>query len=146
MNVQGVGSYIRRQREASRLSLSKMSGLAGVSIPYLSQVERGLRRPSADILQAIAKALRISAETLYVQAGILEARPAGHVPDAIMADPVITLAQKRALVQIYEAFLADAEPEAKAAPTEAAPAAPVRTAARSRSGHRSKATSSRKEV
>jgi transcriptional regulator with XRE-family HTH domain len=139
MNVQGVGSYIRRQREASRLSLSKVSGLAGVSIPYLSQVERGLRRPSADILQAIAKALRISAETLYVQAGILEARPAGDVPAAIMSDPVITLGQKRALIQIYEAFLADAEsatePEGPAPAT--APAAP---ASRPRSTRGSTAT------
>jgi transcriptional regulator with XRE-family HTH domain len=154
MNVQGVGSYIRRQREASRLSLSKVSGLAGVSIPYLSQVERGLRRPSADILQAIAKALRISAETLYVQAGILEARPAGDVAAAIMADPVITLGQKRALVQLYEAFLADAEPAAADVP--APPTTPsVKPGGRAktpvvRGPHpaplRPPATSSRKEV
>src|SRR5438094_2987581 len=104
MNVQQVGSYIRNQRESARLSLSKLSALAGVSIPYLSQVERGLRRPSADILQAIAKALRISASTLYVQAGILEDQPVADVAAAIMGDPTISERQKQALVQIYEAF------------------------------------------
>ncbi len=109
MNVQQLGSYIRRQRQGSRLSLSKVSGLAGVSIPYLSQVERGLRKPSAEILQAIAKALRISAETLYVEAGILDARPAVDVPAAILADPALTPGQRRALVQIYDAFRAEAE-------------------------------------
>jgi transcriptional regulator with XRE-family HTH domain len=108
VNVQQVGSYIRRQRQGSRLSLSKVSGLAGVSIPYLSQVERGLRKPSAEILQAIAKALRISAETLYVEAGILDARPAADVPAAIMADPTLTPGHKQALVQIYDAFRAEA--------------------------------------
>jgi transcriptional regulator with XRE-family HTH domain len=82
--------------------------LAGVSIPYLSQVERGLRRPSADILQAIARALRISAETLYVQAGILEERPVADVTAAIMSDPTISERQKQALVQIYEAFRLEA--------------------------------------
>ena len=70
MKVRELGSFIRNQRMNARLSLRGLSVLAGVSIPYLSQVERGLRRPSADILQAIAKALRISAETLYVQAEI----------------------------------------------------------------------------
>src|SRR5205823_7504042 len=81
-----------------------MSRLAGVSIPYLSQVERGLRKPSAEILQAIAKGLRISAETLYVQAGILEEKPASDVATAVMADLFITESQKKALMQIYEAF------------------------------------------
>jgi len=104
MNVQQVGSYIRNQRESARLSLSKLSGLAGVSIPYLSQIERGLRRPSADILASIAKALRISAETLYVQAGMLEDRPTPDVATAILGDPAITERQKQALLQIYEAF------------------------------------------
>src|SRR5438034_1307842 len=104
MNVREVGSFIRNQRLGARLSLKKMSGLAGVSIPYLSQVERGLRKPSADILQAIAKGLRISAETLYVQAGILEERPAPDVATAIMADVSITESQRQALFQIYRAF------------------------------------------
>lgn len=104
MNVREVGSFIRNQRLGARLSLSKMSGLAGVSIPYLSQIERGLRKPSADILQAIAKGLRISAETLYVQAGFLEERPAADVATAIMSDPTITEGHKQALIRIYQAF------------------------------------------
>src|SRR5438874_8171878 len=104
MNVRGLGEYIRTQRRNAKLSLRSLSGLAGVSIPYLSQVERGLRKPSAEILQAIAKGLRVSAETLYVRAGILEDRPAPDVAAAIMADATITERQKQALIQIYEAF------------------------------------------
>ena len=104
MNVRGVGEYIRSQRTNARLSLKKVSGLAGVSIPYLSQIERGLRKPSADILQAIAKALRISAETLYVQAGILDDRSLPDVATAVLADSSITERQKQALLQIYDAF------------------------------------------
>jgi transcriptional regulator with XRE-family HTH domain len=109
MNVRAVGEYIRTQRKNARLSLRKVSGLAGVSIPYLSQVERGLRKPSAEILQAIAKGLRISAETLYVQAGILEERPVPDVASAIMNDQAITERHKQALIQIYEAFREEAE-------------------------------------
>lgn len=108
VNVGQVGAYIRKQREGASLSLRKAAGLAGVSIPYLSQIERGLRRPSADILQGIARALRISAETLYVQAGILEDRPVRDVVSAVMADPAISERHKQALVQIYEAFLQEA--------------------------------------
>lgn len=108
MDASRVGAYIRKQREGARLSLRKAAGLAGVSIPYLSQIERGLRRPSADILQAIAKALRISAETIYVQAGILEDRPVPDVVATVMADPAITEGHKEALVQIYEAFRREA--------------------------------------
>jgi transcriptional regulator with XRE-family HTH domain len=117
MNVREVGSYIRSQRVGARLSLAKMSGLAGVSIPYLSQIERGLRKPSADILQAIAKGLRISAETLYVQAGILDERPIPDVATSIMGDPTITERQKQALIQIYQAFR---EETGRTAPEEAA--------------------------
>jgi transcriptional regulator with XRE-family HTH domain len=107
-----LGSFIREQRGSARLSLRRLSELAGISNPYLSQIERGLRRPSAEILQQIAKALRISAETLYVQAGILEA-PAG-TPDltrAIMADQTISEEQKQALVRIYLSFRRDHEDE-----------------------------------
>src|SRR5438309_861188 len=104
MNVGKVGEYIRQQRQGARLSLRSVSGLANVSIPYLSQVERGLRKPSAEILQAIAKALRISAETLYVQAGFLEYREVPDVATAILGDPAITERQKQALLQIYDAF------------------------------------------
>jgi transcriptional regulator with XRE-family HTH domain len=104
MNVRRVGGFIRDQRTNAKLSLRKLAGLAGVSIPYLSQIERGLRKPSAEILQAIAKALRISAEQLYVQAGILEDRPLADVMTALMGDPSITEGQKKTLVQIYQAF------------------------------------------
>ena len=125
MNVRGVGEYIRTQRTNARLSLRKLSGLAGVSIPYLYQVERGLRKPSADILQAIAKALRISAETLYVQAGILDDRAVPDVMTAILADPTITERQKQALIQIYDAFREETGRGPEAGPVNApSPARP----------------------
>src|SRR2546429_5962556 len=111
MNVRQVGTFIRDQRTGAKLSLRKMATLAGVSIPYLSQVERGLRRPSAEILQAIAKALRISAETLYVQAGILDPHPVPGGAGALMGDLTITERQQQALGQIYEAVPAEGEGE-----------------------------------
>jgi transcriptional regulator with XRE-family HTH domain len=100
-----LGAYIRHQRESARLSLRKLATLAGVSNPYLSQIERGLRKPSAEILQAIAKALEISSETLYVKAGILEERD-GHddVETAIARDAHLTDPQRRALVEMYRSF------------------------------------------
>jgi transcriptional regulator with XRE-family HTH domain len=102
---QELGSFIRDQRAAARLSLRRLSDLAGVSNPYLSQIERGLRRPSAEILQQIAKALRISAETLYIRAGILEARALnGDLAEAIDADPELTEDQKQTLLRIYLSF------------------------------------------
>lgn len=106
MNLNGVGEFIREQRRSSRLSLRKLAERAGVSDPYLSQIERGLRKPSAEILQAIARGLRISAETLYVQAGILEERDGSDVRAAIMMDSSITEHQRQALVEIYDAFRA----------------------------------------
>lgn len=110
MNVAQLGEFIREQRRGARLSLRKLSSMAGVSNPYLSQIERGLRKPSAEILQAIAKALRISAETLYVQAGILEDRKT-DLRDQIMTDRTITERHRRALVEIYEAFQSEAARE-----------------------------------
>jgi transcriptional regulator with XRE-family HTH domain len=107
MNVSSIGSYIREQREQAKISIRQLAQAAGVSNPYLSQVERGLRRPSADILQQIAKGLRISAEALYVQAGILEDKPGeseSSVTDAIRADTEITERQKQMLIDIYESF------------------------------------------
>src|SRR5512139_1139517 len=90
-----LGAFIREQRSNARLSLRRLSDLAGISNPYLSQIERGLRRPSAEILQQIAKALRISAETMYVRAGILEERDDEHdLPGDILRDPYITEDQK----------------------------------------------------
>ena len=115
VNVSSIGSYIREQREQARISLRQLAQAAGVSNPYLSQVERGLRRPSADILQQIAKGLRISAEALYVQAGILdEKREESSVTAAIMADPDITDRQKQMLVDIYESFRKEVRAEAQA--------------------------------
>jgi transcriptional regulator with XRE-family HTH domain len=110
MKVRDVGRFIREQRSAAKMSLRKLAKLAGVSNPYLSQIERGLRRPSAEILNAIAKGLRISAETLYVQAGILDDRrdPADLV-SAILADRSITERQKQVLVQIYRSFSEETE-------------------------------------
>jgi transcriptional regulator with XRE-family HTH domain len=107
-----LGGFIRDQRRHARLSLRKLSEQAGISNPYLSQIERGLRKPSAEILQAIARGLRISAETLYVRAGILDESPdgsrAGIDPvDAIVADPTLSDRQKQALVEIYRSFQAE---------------------------------------
>jgi transcriptional regulator with XRE-family HTH domain len=100
-----LGEFIREQRSVARLSLRKLSELAGISNPYLSQIERGLRKPSADILQQIAKALRISAETLYVRAGILEEREGDQdLVGDILRHPGLTEAQKQTLIQVYTAF------------------------------------------
>jgi transcriptional regulator with XRE-family HTH domain len=107
-----LGEFIREQRRSGHLSLRKLSEMAGVSNPYLSQIERGLRKPSAEILQQIANALQISAETLYVQAGILEARDHDHdLVAEIRRDPVLTEEQKRTLVHIYQSFRAEREAE-----------------------------------
>jgi transcriptional regulator with XRE-family HTH domain len=105
VNVSAIGTYIREQREQAKISLRQLAESAGISNPYLSQIERGLRRPSADILQQIAKGLRISAEALYVQAGFLEDRPPGSVVrDAVLTDPELTERQKQMLIEVYESF------------------------------------------
>jgi transcriptional regulator with XRE-family HTH domain len=105
VNVGTIGEYIRQQREQAKISLRQLASATGVSNPYLSQIERGLRRPSAEILQQIAKGLRISAEALYVQAGILEdRRPDSGVRAAVLADPELTERQKQVLLEIYESF------------------------------------------
>jgi transcriptional regulator with XRE-family HTH domain len=103
--LRDLGEFIREQRRNAQLSLRKLSELTGISNPYLSQIERGLREPSAKILQAIARGLRISSETLYVRAGILE--EPDNAPDlvpAIRRDPTLTERQKQALVEIYRSF------------------------------------------
>ena len=102
--AQDIGSFIRTQREAAQVSVRQLAEKAGVSNPYLSQIERGLRKPSADVLQQIAKALRVSAEVLYVRAGILEPSEASEVRDAIVADTAITERQKQVLLDIYTSF------------------------------------------
>ncbi|WP_428498211.1 helix-turn-helix domain-containing protein [Pseudonocardia sp.] len=115
--VDDIGSYIRAQRESAQVSLRQLARVTGVSNPYLSQVERGLRKPSAEILQQIAKGLRISAEALYVKAGILDDRPASAVIDAVLADPLLTGRQKQVLLDIYESFRREADgAESVAAP------------------------------
>ena len=103
--LRDLGEFIRDQRRTARLSLRKLSELAGISNPYLSQIERGLRKPSAEILQAIARALRISSETLYVRAGFLEERETDDdLVGDILRDRTITESQKQALVEIYRSF------------------------------------------
>ena len=111
VNVGSIGEYIRQQREQAKISMRQLASAAGVSNPYLSQIERGLRRPSAEILQRIAKGLRISAEALYVQAGILEdRRPDSGVRAAVLADPELTERQKQVLLEIYESFRRELAP------------------------------------
>ncbi|MBA2625882.1 MAG: helix-turn-helix transcriptional regulator [Acidimicrobiia bacterium] len=107
-----VGRFIREQREGARITLRRLSDLAGISNPYLSQIERGLRKPSAEILQQIAKALSISAETLYVRAGFLDPREGNtDVVQAIQADAHMNAAQKAALLQIYQSFVREEGPD-----------------------------------
>ncbi|MEY3806890.1 MAG: hypothetical protein RIR69_1702 [Actinomycetota bacterium] len=102
-----VGEFIRVQRENAQKSIRDLARAAGVSNPYLSQIERGIRRPSADILQQIARALEISAETLYIRAGILDGTPpeVSSVPEAIHADEFLTTEQKHSLLSVYRSFL-----------------------------------------
>jgi transcriptional regulator with XRE-family HTH domain len=153
-DVGGLGEFLREQRRQARLSLRQLAAAAGVSNPYLSQIERGLRKPSAEILQQIAKGLRISAEALYVQAGILEDREADtDVQAAVRDDLLLTERQKQVLLDIYASFLkeneaagifpgGDAEPEAggDAAESDAAESevaeseVAARAAARGRAG------------
>jgi len=110
VNVSSIGDYIREQREQAKISLRQLAQAAGVSNPYLSQIERGLRKPSAEILQQIAKGLRISAEALYVQAGILEERNGDtRVKPAVLSDPYLTERQKQVLIDIYDSFRRSSE-------------------------------------
>jgi transcriptional regulator with XRE-family HTH domain len=105
-----LGDFIRSQREVARISVRRLAELADVSNPYLSQIERGLRKPSADILQQIAKALQISAESLYVRAGILEPDQdvVVSVVDAVHRDPYLSGEQKQTLLRVYESLRAQA--------------------------------------
>src|SRR3954471_1089126 len=129
VNVNSIGEYIRQQREQAKISMRQLAQNAGVSNPYLSQIERGLKKPSADILQQLAKGLRISAESLYVRAGILDEQDDRQVETkaAILADPVLAERQKRVLLDIYDAFCAEndrtaAPAEADTPPADASPA------------------------
>ncbi|MCD2195663.1 helix-turn-helix domain-containing protein [Actinomycetospora endophytica] len=102
--VEDIGGYIRRQRESAQVSMRQLAKVAGISNPYLSQIERGLRKPSAEILSQIATGLRISAEVLYVRAGFLEQRQGSAVLDSLACDPDLTDRQKQVLHDIYESF------------------------------------------
>jgi len=120
--VGSIGEYIREQRQRAKISLRQLAAVSGISNPYLSQIERGLRKPSAEILQQIAKGLRISAEALYVQAGILDEREADtDTQAAIRADLLLTERQKQVLLDIYESFRRENEAVAAAAADEEDP-------------------------
>ena len=114
-----LGEFIREQRRIGHLSLRKLSDMAGISNPYLSQIERGLRKPSAEILQQLARALEISAETLYIRAGILDERDtATDLVAEINRDATITEDQKKTLIRIYESFRHENESPATARPAD----------------------------
>ncbi|CAM5452416.1 helix-turn-helix domain-containing protein [Streptomyces narbonensis] len=125
LNVGNLGEYLREQRRTAQLSLRQLADAAGVSNPYLSQIERGLRKPSAEVLQQVAKALRISAETLYVRAGILDEKERDELETraVILADPSISERQKQVLLQIYDSFRKENAAEAAEAAEAAAQAA-----------------------
>src|SRR5665647_1887597 len=113
ISVHDLGEYLREQRQSAQLSLRQLSEVAGISNPYISQIERGLKKPSAEILQALAKALRISAESLYVRAGILDERTddagarAVDVTDAVLADPKLNDRQRAVLLDVCESFVGE---------------------------------------
>ena len=110
--VENLGDYLREQRMGAKLSLRQLAEQTGVSNPYLSQIERGLRRPSAEVLQQLAKALRVSAETLYVRAGILkpEDGEVRSVELAVLADTGLTERQKQSLLDVYSSFRSANQP------------------------------------
>lgn len=113
-----IGSFIRDLRENAQVSVRQLAERSGVSNPYLSQVERGLRKPSADVLSQIAKALRVSAEVLYVRAGMLEPSDKSQVRDAITTDTAITERQKQILLEIYASFVQQNEANFEECPSE----------------------------
>ncbi|HET9650075.1 MAG TPA: helix-turn-helix transcriptional regulator [Microlunatus sp.] len=145
--LESLGEYIAAQRRVAGVTIRQLAEQAGVSNPYLSQIERGLRRPSAEVLQQLAKALRISAETLYVQAGILDPQdhPTTTVEMAVLADPSITERQKRVLIDVYTSFVheneAKPEPITPAAAATDAAASPSRARTASRAAKTAPKTS-----
>lgn len=130
LTVETLGGYLREQRDAAGMSLRQLAEQAGVSNPYLSQIERGLRKPSAEVLQQLATALRISAEQIYVQAGILQPDHQDKVlsvENAVLADQALTARQKQALLAVYQSFRAEAavaEPESVPESAQASKDAP----------------------
>ena len=141
-----LGDYLREQRQSARLSLRQLADLAGISNPYLSQIERGLKKPSAEILQQLAKGLQVSAESLYVRAGILDERPPADPPATdtravIAADPQLTERQKATLLDVYDSFVG----AAAAAEKQAGPSGSTRKATKpAKPAKRAKATRSAK--
>lgn len=145
LKVGSLGEYLREQRHSAQLSLRQLADLAGVSNPYLSQVERGLRKPSAEVLQQLAKGLRISAEALYVRAGLLEEPGVDRtVEAAIVSDPILNERQKRVLLDIYASFrrenAAHAERASRASETPPRKATSRKAAPRKRSVRKAAAT------
>jgi len=123
VNVSSIGSFIREQHEQAKMSIRQLARLAGLSQPYLSQMEWGLRKPSAEMLQQIAKGLRVSAEALYLQAGLGEDRPEGvRVRSAVLDDPDLTERQKQMLIELYDSFRKEAAMAAAAGPARPGPA------------------------
>ena len=110
-----IGEFIRDLRRNARISLRQLADQAGVSNPYLSQIERGLRKPSAEVLQQLASALRVSTPLMYLRAGLLDAKDGQGVRAAVAADPDLTVAQKQSLIQIYETFRRENERDAASA-------------------------------
>ena len=136
LKVGSLGDYIREQREGAQVSLRQLARTAGVSNPYLSQIERGVKKPSAEILSQIAKGLRISAETLYIRAGILDDHQGSDVVAAILADVAIGERHKQTLIDVYESFRAEhaaagapVPPKAKPAKKQSAKKSPTPTSA-----------------
>ena len=139
ISVHDLGGYLREQRQAAQLSLRQLSEVAGVSNPYLSQIERGLKKPSAEILQQLARGLRISAESLYVRAGILEEQadhgdaPVVDVRAAVLADRRLTDRQRSVLLDVYESFVGGSNEAAAGGatptPTTPGPTGPTDAAA-----------------
>jgi transcriptional regulator with XRE-family HTH domain len=119
---QDIGGFIRDLRQAAKISLRQLADRAGVSNPYLSQIERGLRKPSAEVLQQLASALRVSTPAMYLRAGLLDSEGQQGVLAAIAADPELTMAQKQSLSQIYETFRNENARNAPPASTEPDPA------------------------
>ncbi len=120
-----IGGFIRDLRRNARISLRQLADQAGVSNPYLSQIERGLRRPSAEVLQQLASALRVSTPLMYLRAGLLDGKEGHEVLEAIAADPDLTAAQKQSLIQIYETFRRENAREAEHARRTGTPPAPA---------------------
>ena len=145
---ESLGDYLREQRQNAKLSLRQLSELAGVSNPYLSQIERGLKKPSAEILQQLAKGLEVSAESLYVRAGILDERH-GHPAEApdtravIGADPRLSDRQKSALLDIYDSFVGGDAPKRARKATSKSTATRPATGTPKRSTRSTKTTTTR---